>query len=796
MNNTTGPVFYGHPSIEQDTNDWNDENQDEQVGLLSTEECKNRFANFIKNFNQNGEFIYRERLINCVSIGEYSLKLELHHLSIEEVTGSEVGGMSVESSSSLRNNLNNNESDSESFIQNSGYTTKTSGLIRCFKKAPLKYIPSCEYALKVTYLDLIGKARKDLSEDEINNMVPDIQLQIISNLEPTSIRDLKSNLMEKLVTVPGIVIQASKPNKKASKLKIICRQCKGVRALNIPSWRQGILLPRLCNTIPLGDAQKCPLDPYHVLCDESEYIDIQNMKFQELPEHVPTGDIPRHISLHLTRSLIDKVIPGNRLYVVGILSSFDRETSNLGKNNRGGSLRTSYLYVLGVMDYGNSQKYDSIGIIARNSSLCNQYNEIEEFRRLASLSNIHDMITLSIAPAIYGNESIKRAVSCLLFSGSSKVLPDGNRIRGDLNILLLGDPSTAKSQLLKFVERVAPVCIYTSGKGSSAAGLTAAIVKDHTNGVYALEGGAMVLADGGVVCIDEFDKMRDDDRVAIHEAMEQQTISIAKAGITTVLKAQCSVLAAANPSFGSYDDSKDLTQQHEFESTILSRFDLIFLLKDEKNTEKDRQIASHIVDLHSGYHIKTDINSEHKSSFLKLETLQRYIRYCRENINPRLSPEAATILENFYVQIREENRNESIGNKSSRSKEKIPITVRQLEAITRIAESFAKMEMLNIASEKHVNMAINLFTNATIEAIRSNILLVNNLSPHEQSAIIDAETAIKNRLPLRARAGKSTIIKDLVLVGYDPHFLAKAMKILIQKGDLIERSDFSVVRIG
>ncbi|KAK6590523.1 DNA replication licensing factor MCM5 like AAA+ ATpase [Cryptosporidium xiaoi] len=796
MNNTIGTVFYGYPSIEQETNDWNDQNQNEQVGLLSVDECKNRFINFIRNFNQNGEFIYRERLINCISIGENSLKLELHHLFIEEITGSEVGGMSAESSSSLRNHLNNSESDSESLMQHSGSTNKTSGLIKCFKKAPLRYIPSCEYALKLVYLDLIGKAKKNISEEEINNLVPDIQLQIISNLEPTLIRDLKSNLMEKLVTVPGIVIQASKPNKKASKLRIICRQCKGIRTLNIPSWRQGILLPRVCNTIPLGDAQKCPLDPYHILCDESEYIDIQNMKFQELPEHVPTGDIPRHISLHLTRNLIDKVIPGNRLYVVGILSSFDRETSNSGKNGKGSSLRTSYLYVLGVMDYGNSQKLDNINMITRDSSLFNHYNEIEEFRRLASLPNIHDMITFSIAPAIYGNETIKRAVSCLLFSGSSKLLPDGNRIRGDLNILLLGDPSTAKSQLLKFVERVAPVCIYTSGKGSSAAGLTAAIVKDHTSGVYALEGGAMVLADGGVVCIDEFDKMRDDDRVAIHEAMEQQTISIAKAGITTVLKAQCSILAAANPSFGSYDDTKDLAQQHEFESTILSRFDLIFLLKDEKNAERDKKIASHIVDLHSGYNVKIDDNPEHQNSFLKLETLQRYISYCRENIHPRLSPDAAVILENFYVQIREENRNESLPNKNSRPRERIPITVRQLEAITRIAESFAKMEMLNVASEKHVNMAINLFTNATIEAIRSNILLVDNFSPHEQSAIIDAETAIKNRLPLRARAGKSTIIKDLVLVGYDPYFLAKAMKILIQKGDLIERSDFSVVRAG
>merc|ERR1719158_2254993 len=213
---------------------------------------------------------------------------------------------------------------------------------------------------------------------------------------------------------------------------------------------------------------------------------------------------------------------------------------------------------------------------------------------------------MSIAPSICASkkdvtDEVKKAVACLLFGGSRNCLPDGTRRRGDINVLLLGDPSTAKSQFLKFTQNTAPIAVYTSGKGSSAAGLTAAVVQQQGgDGGFALEGGAMVLADGGIVCIDEFDKMRNDDRVAIHEAMEQQTISIAKAGITTVLNTRCSVLAAANPVFGTYDDLSSTAEQVDFQSTILSRFDMIFLVKDVRDVERDMIIARHVLDLHKG----------------------------------------------------------------------------------------------------------------------------------------------------------------------------------------------------
>merc|ERR1719208_241426 len=221
----------------------------------------------------------------------------------------------------------------------------------------------------------------------------------------------------------------------------------------------------------------------------------------------------------------------------------------------------------------------------------------ESFRRLAAKPGVHDVISKSVAPSIFGSDDIKKAIACLLFGGSRKKLPDGLIRRGDINVLLLGDPGTAKSQLLKFVERVSPVSVYTSGKGSSAAGLTASVMRDPSSRNFVVEAGAMVLADGGVVCIDEFDKMREDDRVAIHEAMEQQPISIAKAGITTTLNSRCSILAAANSVFGRWDDTK-AEENIDFMPTILSRFDTIFIVKDEHDERRDVTLAKHVMGVH------------------------------------------------------------------------------------------------------------------------------------------------------------------------------------------------------
>jgi DNA replication licensing factor MCM5 len=290
------------------------------------------------------------------------------------------------------------------------------------------------------------------------------------------------------------------------------------------------------------------------------------------------------------------------------------------------------------------------------------------------------------------------------------------RLRGDINVLLLGDPSVAKSQFLKFVERVAPISVYTSGKGSSAAGLTAAVIKDAATGEFQLEGGAMVLADGGIVCIDEFDKMRPQDRVAIHEAMEQQTISIAKAGITTILNARASVLAAANPLFGRYDDLKHAAEQIDFQSSILSRFDAIFIVRDVRDEGVDKAIASHVVNLHM---LRNDASN---SPEIETELLKKYLVYAKQKVFPRLSEEAGNSLQNMYVLDRKTSKEQQVSKKTAG----IPITVRQLEAIIRISEAIARMHLQSVVQIKHVEEAHRIFKISTMNAAASGM---NNATP-------------------------------------------------------------------
>jgi DNA replication licensing factor MCM5 len=315
--------------------------------------------------------------------------------------------------------------------------------------------------------------------------------------------------------------------------------------------------------------------------------------------------------LTVDRYLTNKAYPGARVTVHGVYDIFQRQGKSSDSSS---SIRNPYLRVLGM---------DIESDAARRGKQSFTPEEEARFIELSRRPDIYEAFSRSVAPSIFGNDDIKKSIACLLLGGSKKQLPDGMKLRGDINVLLLGDPGTAKSQLLKFVEKVAPISVYTSGKGSSAAGLTASVIRDANTREFYLEGGAMVLADGGVVCIDEFDKMREEDRVAIHEAMEQQTISIAKAGITTILNSRTSVLAAANPIFGRYDDMKTPGENIDFQSTILSRFDMIYILKDEHNKTRDEALARFVMNVH------TSLASNQVEGELDLNLMRGYISYCR-----------------------------------------------------------------------------------------------------------------------------------------------------------------------
>lgn len=378
--------------------------------------------------------------------------------------------------------------------------------------------------------------------------VENVQVQLLSSNATMSIRQLDSALINKFVRIPGIVVSASTVISRPVSVAIQCRSCRLERQVPMVSGFGTVTLPRSCPGQGAGmeaHGQQCPRDPYVVLTDRCRCVDQQTLKLQEAPEMVPVGELPRQVLLTVDRHLVNRITPGTRLIVNGAYSIF-QHSSGRREGSGAVAIRSPYIRVLGIqLESSHGAKVNGEGE--------------EEERAMIALSRQPDFaarFTRSIAPSIFGNEDVKKAIGCLLFGGSRKQLVDGIRLRGDINVLLLGDPGVAKSQLLKFVERVAPISVYTSGKGSSAAGLTASVIRDPGSGEFYLEGGAMVLADGGVVCIDEFDKMDAEDRVAIHEAMEQQTISIAKAGITTILNSRTSVLAAANPVFGRYDEMR------------------------------------------------------------------------------------------------------------------------------------------------------------------------------------------------------------------------------------------------
>ena len=572
--------------------------------------------------------------------------------------------------------------------------------------------------------------------------VPDFQFLLKNYANPRSLRDLTSVNIGQLVVIHGIIVSASKPQIKASKLVVQCRNCGNIKSVSMHSSSSGSNIPRICDNSQGQNKEKCPMDSYVVVPEKCAFVDQQTLKIQEAPEMVPTGEIPRSYQIYCDKSLVSKVTPGTRLTVVGILNVDDRREK--GETNF--SARVSFIKSLGFqVENQKSGKFN--------------FNFTEEdekkFISYSKDPKIYEKISSSIASAIYGSEEIKKAIACLLFGGVRKKLSEGVNLRGDINILLIGDPSTAKSQFLKFAERVAPISVYTSGKGSSAAGLTACIIRDPSSGEFQLEGGAMVLADGGVVCIDEFDKMRPQDRVAIHEAMEQQTISVAKAGITTTLNSRTSVLAAANPIYGRIDDLKSTQEQIDFQSTILSRFDCIFLVKDVRDTAKDMKVADHVFELHmNSKNLETEKEGE-----IPLEELKKYIAYAKMKCTPKLSQEAADLLKNFYVQ----DRKIVSENKKQKKKNTIPITVRQLEAIIRLSEAIAKMSLSTVVTETHVKESHRLFQISTLSAASMGFNLSYDIPSDLAPTIIKIEEAVRRRLAIGSKIGYSKLIEELIL---------------------------------
>jgi DNA replication licensing factor MCM3 len=452
------------------------------------------------------------------------------------------------------------------------------------------------------------------------------------------------------------------------------------------------------------------------------------ISIQEMPERAPAGQLPRGVDVMLDDDLVDRCKPGDRVQLVGIFRS-------LGNRNTNSSSSTFRTVIIANNIIQLSSK--SGGGVAQATITD---TDVRNINKLSKKKNVFDLLSQSLAPSIHGHDYIKKAILLMLLGGMEKNLDNGTHLRGDINILMVGDPSTAKSQLLRFVLNTAPLAIATTGRGSSGVGLTAAVTQDKETGERRLEAGAMVLADRGVVCIDEFDKMSDIDRVAIHEVMEQQTVTIAKAGIHTSLNARCSVIAAANPIYGQYDPHKDPHKNIALPDSLLSRFDLLFVVTDEIEDARDRLVSEHVLRMHRyrqpgteegapvreshGHMLGVGLEENQDSSkpaevyekfnvmlhagmtgrkgkkveVLSIPFVKKYIQYAKSRIKPVLTKGAADHIISTYSALRND---ELTGNQRRTS----PMTARTLETLIRLSTAHAKSRLSNRVEEKDAKAA-------------------------------------------------------------------------------------------
>jgi replicative DNA helicase Mcm len=493
-------------------------------------------------------------------------------------------------------------------------------------------------------------------------------VRIVRLVEATQLRKLGSDHIGKLVMVEGIVVRSTPVRPMIMRAAFKCKRCGEITPIN--QTGQFLKAPFACSNPSCGAKGL-----FDFVQEESTFIDSQDLRMQERPEDLPPGQLPRTLHIKLIGSeIVDIARPGDHVSIVGTIRAVSPTLPRVGK------LRTFILHV----------DANSIEVLGKEPEIALPSPEEEEkIHELAKDPWIHRKIMSSLAPSIYGYDHIKEAIMYLLFGGVPKNLPDIT-IRGEMNALLIGDPGTAKSQLLQYVARVAPRGLYTSGRGTTAAGLTAAVIREKGGGM-SLEAGALVLADKGIACIDEMDKMRPEDRVAIHEAMEQHTVSVAKGGIVATLNARTAILAAANPALGRYEPHRTVAENISLPVTILSRFDLIFVLRDVPNKEADGKMSEHILEMH-----RKGLSPVEPP--IPLELLRKYISYAK-GIKPVLTQEALQRLKDFYLAMR--SASESEGSP-------VAITARQLESLVRIAEAKARVALRKEVLSEDAEAAINI----------------------------------------------------------------------------------------
>uniref|UniRef100_A0A3B3C9J5 DNA replication licensing factor MCM3 n=1 Tax=Oryzias melastigma TaxID=30732 RepID=A0A3B3C9J5_ORYME len=535
-------------------------------------------------------------------------------------------------------------------------------------------------------------------------------------------RTLTSRLLGSMVCVEGIITKCSLVRPKVVRSVHYCPATKKTMERKYTDLTSLDAFPSSA-IYPTKDEENNPLETEFGL---STYKDHQTITVQEMPEKAPAGQLPRSVDIILDNDLVDLVKPGDRVQVIG--------TYRCLPGKKGGFTSGTFRTIMIACNVKQMSKEVSPCFSADDAA------KIRNFSQTRSI-NVFDQLARSLAPSIHGHEYIKKAILCMLLGGVEKVLENGSRIRGDINILLIGDPSVAKSQLLRYVLHTAPRAIPTTGRGSSGVGLTAAVTTDQETGERRLEAGAMVLADRGVVCIDEFDKMSDIDRTAIHEVMEQGRVTIAKAGIHARLNARCSVLAAANPVYGRYDQYKTPMENIGLQDSLLSRFDLLFIVLDQMDPEQDREISDHVLRMHryrdpreqegaamalggtvdvlatedpdvvvdereelqiyEKHNVLLHGSRRKKDKILSKEFMRKYIHIAKA-VTPVLTEEAANHIAEEYSRLRGQ---EQLGSDIARTS---PVTARTLETLIRLATAHAKARISKVVERVDSEVAVEL----------------------------------------------------------------------------------------
>ncbi|MFH1409254.1 MAG: minichromosome maintenance protein MCM [Nanoarchaeota archaeon] len=581
------------------------------------------------------------------------------------------------------------------------------------------------------------------------------------NLPPNqevTIRNIRSKHINKFIWVEGVVRQKSEVRPQVTTARFECPSCGNVISLlQIDSlWKE----PTRCSCGRKGK--------FKLL--SKELVDAQGLVIEESPENLDGGEQPKRINVFLKEDLVSpltekKTNPGTKV----ILSGMVKEVPII---NRQGTKSTRFdLLVEANMVESAAEDFFDIEISPEEEAA---------IKEIAADPRCVKRLIQSAAPSIYGHDRVKEALLLQLAGGVHKVRNDGMVTRGDMHVLLVGDPGAGKSQLLKRINQIAPKSRYVSGKGVSGAGLTASVVRDEFLKGWSLEAGALVLANNGVCCIDEFDKMSVEDRAAMHEALEQQTVSISKANIQATLLARTTVLAAANPKLGRFDPYDILANQIDLPSTLINRFDLIFPIKDLPDVERDEQMATHILNLHQ--------NPDTEEPDISTTLLKKYLAYARRNIHPVLTDSAIAEVKSYYLKMRDKSSTEEGGIRA------VPISPRQLEGLIRLSEASAKLRLASKVTKKDAKRATDLLhyclSQIGIDPETGKIdidRISTGVSATERSKIVSIKEIITE---LEGQLGKTIPIDDIVRLAGDRGIAEEKVEEAIEKlkrsGDVFE----------